>query len=388
MGPYISANYVTNKIHEIKAPTFPESVVEGVVSRLHKQQGDTVNRDDLIVDIETDKVVLEVVAPADGIIIKIFTHTGAKIKSEEVIAFLEENCDAKSQYIDKIVTPSARKIVSEHNTIDIKNINGTGKGGRIIKEDVQRALTYDEINYKVNNEKLISKFIRTERRVPMSIIRQTIANRLVQVQKTAAILTTYNEVDMSIIIAIRKKYKNIYQYINNANLGFMGFFVKACTEALKLFPDVNSYIDGNEIVYHDYQDISVAVSTPRGLVVPVLRNTNKMNITEIEKNIAEFINRGTYGTLNIEEMTGGTFTITNGGIFGSMFSTPILNPPQTAILGMHNIKDRPIAINGQVVIRPMMYLALSYDHRMIDGKDAVKFIVTVKKFIEDPYLFF
>ncbi|MYL22564.1 2-oxoglutarate dehydrogenase complex dihydrolipoyllysine-residue succinyltransferase [Vreelandella massiliensis] len=403
----------SGKQHEVKAPTFPESVQEGTVSTWHKKVGEAVKRDEVLADIETDKVVLEVVAPADGALTDIKAEEGSQVASEEVLAIFSEGAGsdagttadaepaasaddgASDEKIgDKILAPAARKLVAEHD-LDVNAIEGTGKGGRILKEDVQRAV-------KEGSAKKAAKPAaggstqaaataapavegeRPEKRVPMSRLRQTIAKRLVQAQQTAAMLTTYNEVDMGAVMDLRAQYKDTFLKAHDTKLGFMGFFVKAASEALKRFPDVNASIDGTDIVYHGYQDIGVAVSTDRGLVVPVLRDTDSMKIADVEKTIVDFGKRARDGKLGIDEMQGGTFTITNGGIFGSLMSTPIINPPQTAILGMHKIQERPMAVNGKVEIRPMMYLAVSYDHRMIDGKDAVQFLVTIKELLEDP----
>src|SRR5690554_5563868 len=399
----------TGKSHQVKAPTFPESIQEGSVATWHKQVGESVQRDEVLVEIETDKVVLEVVAPADGALTEIKAEEGSQVESEAVLAIFAEGVAATAadkvpaasaddgasdeKVGDKILAPAARKLVAEHD-LDVSAIQGTGKGGRILKEDVQKAV-------KEGTAKKAAKPAsggaakaaaaapafegeRPEKRVPMSRLRQTIAKRLVQAQQTAAMLTTYNEVDMSEVMALRAQYKDTFVKTHDVKLGFMGFFVKAASEALKRFPDVNASIDGTDIVYHGYQDIGVAVSTDRGLVVPVLRDTDSMKIADVEKGIVDFGKRARDGKLGIDEMQGGTFTITNGGTFGSLMSTPILNPPQTAILGMHKIQDRPMAVNGKVEIRPMMYLALSYDHRMIDGKDAVRFLVTIKELLEDP----
>jgi len=404
------------KTHEIKAPTFPESIQEGTVASWNKQVGEAVKRDEVLAEIETDKVVLEVVAPADGALAEIKAEEGSQVESEAVLATFSEGAGggagpevgegkaaasaddgASDEKVgDKILAPAARKLVAEHD-LDVNAIEGTGKGGRIHKEDVQRAL-------KEASDKKTAKSSakpaggaqaaaaaapavegeRPEKRVPMSRLRQTIAKRLVQAQQTAAMLTTYNEVDMGAVMDLRAQYKDTFLKAHDTKLGFMGFFVKAASEALKRFPDVNASIDGTDIVYHGYQDIGVAVSTDRGLVVPVLRDTDSMKIADVEKSIVDFGKRARDGKLGIDEMQGGTFTITNGGIFGSLMSTPIINPPQTAILGMHKIQERPMAVNGKVEIRPMMYLAVSYDHRMIDGKDAVQFLVTIKELLEDP----
>ncbi|MDX5503417.1 MAG: 2-oxoglutarate dehydrogenase complex dihydrolipoyllysine-residue succinyltransferase [Halomonas sp.] len=399
--------------HEVKAPTFPESIQEGTVATWHKKVGEAVKRDEVLADIETDKVVLEVVAPADGAIAEIKAEEGSQVESEAVLAIFTEGAaggaadtaadktpaasaddGAGDEKVgDKILAPAARKLVAEHD-LDVSKIDGTGKGGRILKEDVQRAVQAGTAKKSAGAPAAAPKQAaaaapvvegeRPEKRVPMSRLRQTIAKRLVQAQQTAAMLTTYNEVDMGAVMELRAQYKDTFQKAHDVKLGFMGFFVKAASEALKRFPDVNASIDGTDIVYHGYQDIGVAVSTDRGLVVPVLRDTDSMKIADVEKGIVDFGKRARDGKLGIDEMQGGTFTITNGGIFGSLMSTPILNPPQTAILGMHKIQERPMAVNGKVEIRPMMYLALSYDHRMIDGKDAVQFLVTIKELLEDP----
>ena len=397
---------------EIKAPSFPESVADGTIATWHKQPGEACKRDDLIVDIETDKVVMEVVAPADGSLSEIMSAEGSTVMSNEVIARftagagekLPEAQDAPSSNADQLDVsgPAARKLLHENN-LDATKVTGTGKGGRLLKEDV--------LNYLKNPETVTSVPVpvatptpaapapvvnetvapssgpqhRTSRRVPMTRLRSTIAKRLVSAQNEAAMLTTYNEVDMSPIMALRSQYKAQFEKAHNGTrLGFMSFFVKASAEALKRYPAVNASLDGNDMVYHAYQDVSVAVSTERGLVVPVLRDVEAMTLADIEKGIVQLATQAKDGKLTLAEMQGGTFTITNGGIFGSLLSTPILNPPQTAILGMHKIQDRPVAENGQVVIRPMMYLALSYDHRMIDGKEAVQFLVTIKELLQDP----
>lgn len=390
---------------EIKAPAFPESIAEGTIATWHKRPGEAVNRDELIVDIETDKVVMEVVAPADGQISKILKEEGDTILSNEVIAeFAKGEGAAKSEApqvqasaaaavtpevaksearIDEAVAgPAARKLISENN-LEPSSISASGKAGRITKEDVLTHLNQPQTSA---SEALAEpQGERPEKRVPMTRLRATIAARLVQAQQTAAMLTTYNEVNMQPIMALRTKYKDEFQKAHNGvKLGFMSFFVKASVEALKRFPAVNASIDGSEIVYHGYQDIGVAVSTEKGLVVPVLRNTETMGVADIEASIAAYGEKARAGKLGIDEMTGGTFTISNGGVFGSLLSTPILNPPQTAILGMHKIQERPMAVEGEVKILPMMYLALSYDHRMIDGREAVQFLVTIKELLEDP----
>ncbi|MDR8014180.1 2-oxoglutarate dehydrogenase complex dihydrolipoyllysine-residue succinyltransferase [Ectopseudomonas guguanensis] len=399
---------------EIKAPTFPESVADGTVATWHKKPGEAVKRDELIVDIETDKVVIEVLAEADGVLAEIIKNEGDTVLSNELLGKLTEGgaaaaapaaapaaaaapaqaaAPAAAAGDDAILSPAARKL-AEENGIDPNSIAGTGKGGRVTKEDVVAAVEAKK-NAPAAAAKpaaapaaaaaVVATGDRTEKRVPMTRLRAKIAERLVEAQSSMAMLTTFNEVDMTEVMALRSKYKDLFEKSHNGvRLGFMSFFVKAATEALKRFPAVNASIDGNDIVYHGYADIGVAVSSDRGLVVPVLRNAELMSLAEIESGIATFGKKARDGKLSIEEMTGGTFTITNGGTFGSMMSTPIVNPPQAAILGMHNIIQRPMAINGQVVIRPMMYLALSYDHRLIDGKEAVTFLVTIKNLLEDP----
>lgn len=384
---------------EIKAPTFPESVAEGSVATWHKQPGEAIARDEILVDIETDKVVLEVPAPVDGVLEQIIAAEGETVASEQLLAIIKQGAVAApapaataapaaavaeefEQVGDLRVAPAARKLAAEKN-LDLAKITGTGKGGLITKEDVAKASQAPAAAAPVTVQ--VAAGERIQKRVPMTRMRQTIAKRLVEAQQTAAMLTTYNEVDMLPIMNLRKQYKDLFEKRHEGvRLGFMSFFVKAATEALKRFPDVNASIDGTDIVYHGYQDISIAVSTPRGLMVPVLRDCGSQSLADIEANIADLGQRGRDGKIGIEELQGGTFTITNGGVFGSLMSTPIINPPQTAILGMHKIQDRPVAINGEVVIRPMMYLALSYDHRMIDGKDAVQFLVTIKELLEDP----
>ena len=387
---------------EIKAPTYPESVQEGTLATWHKNVGDSVNRDDLIVDIETDKVVLEVVAPATGILSEVLKAEGDIILSNEVIARIEEGeaaspaatsaakkQEADVQVADTLVNPAAKKLADERN-IDLSQVAGTGKGGRITKEDVVNftpvpAATSAAPAAASPAEETMPAGERVERRVAMTRMRSRIAERLLDVTQTTASLTTFNEVDMSALMGLRKQYQDEFTKTHNGTrLGFMGFFVKAAVEALKRFPLVNASIDGSDIVYHGFQDIGVAVSTERGLVVPVLRNAENMSIATVENSIVDYAGKARDGKLSIEEMTGGTFTITNGGVYGSLLSTPIINPPQTAILGMHTIQQRPVAVNGQVEIRPMMYLALSYDHRLIDGKEAVQFLVAIKQLIEDP----
>ncbi|EPJ48492.1 MAG: dihydrolipoamide acetyltransferase [Osedax symbiont Rs1] len=386
---------------EIKAPTFPESVADGTVATWHKQPGEACSADDLIVDIETDKVVLEVVAPADGVIKEILAAEGDTILSDQIIALFEAgavaeaaapaaaSADASAVEVsgDDKVGPAARKLI-EANKLDASAIKGTGKNGGVTKEDVQnfmnKASSKPAAAAVPAAAPIAAPGERVEKRVPMTRLRATIARRLVEAQQTAAMLTTYNEVNMGPIMELRKKYKDLFEKTHDTRLGFMSFFVKAATEALKRYPAVNASIDGSDMVFHGYQDIGVAVSTERGLMVPVLRDTDSMGLAKIESTIRDFGMRGRDGKLGLDDMIGGTFTITNGGVFGSLLSTPILNPPQTAILGMHKIQDRPMAVNGQVVILPMMYLALSYDHRMCDGKEAVQFLVAIKDLLEDP----
>ncbi|HEX8587352.1 2-oxoglutarate dehydrogenase complex dihydrolipoyllysine-residue succinyltransferase [Pseudomonas sp.] len=402
---------------EIKAPSFPESVADGTVATWHKKPGDAVKRDDLIVDIETDKVVLEVLAEADGVLGAIVAEEGATVLSNQLLGSIEAGGAAvapaaaasapaaaaapaqaaaapaaASGEEDAIGAPAARKL-AEENGINLSSVKGTGKDGRVTKEDVVAAIEAKKsapaaapaAKPAAAAAPVAAVGDRTEKRVPMTRLRAKVAERLVEAQSNMAMLTTFNEVDMTEVMALRSKYKDLFEKSHNGvRLGFMSFFVKAATEALKRYPAVNASIDGTDIVYHGYADVGVAVSSDRGLVVPVLRNAEQMSLAEIEGGIATFGKKARDGKLSIDEMTGGTFTITNGGTFGSMMSTPIVNPPQAAILGMHNILQRPMAINGQVVIRPMMYLALSYDHRLIDGKEAVTFLVTIKNLLEDP----
>lgn len=425
---------------EIKAPQFPESVADGTIATWHKQPGEAVSRDELIVDIETDKVVLEVVAPADGAIKEITKNEGDTVESQAVIGYFEagagggstdtgseQSADASSAEgkaaatsedthstaenkqssspaaaSDAAMSPAARRLAEEHN-LSAQDVTGTGKGGRITKEDVVNAV---ESNAKSSPAEAPSNSMpgmmpqsqstssagiatapgeRAEKRVPMTRLRKRVAERLLDAKNSTAMLTTFNEVNMKPIMDLRSRYKEEFQNAHNGTrLGFMSFFIKAATEALRRFPDVNASIDGDDIVYHGYYDIGVAVSSDRGLVVPVLRDTEQMSLATIESTIRDFGAKAQSGKLGLEDMQGGTFTITNGGVFGSLLSTPILNPPQTAILGMHKIQERPMAVNGEVKILPMMYLALSYDHRLIDGKEAVQYLVAIKDMLEDP----
>ena len=394
---------------EIKSPTFPESVADGTIAKWIKKEGDHVNQDEVIVEIETDKVVLEVLAQSDGVVSKIIKPEGEIVASSELIGEFEESDGSsitpkvqkeeksepnektkldKSDDLDnsKKMGPAAKKIISEKN-IDPENINASGKNNTITKADVINHLETKAIDKENNNifsESITSGEDRPEKRVPMSRLRSTIAKRLVSVKQETAMLTTFNEVDMLPIKELRAKYGAEFQEEHNVKLGFMGFFVIAAVQALKKFPVVNASIDGNDVVYHGFQDIGVAVSTERGLVVPVIKDADTKSLPEIEKAILSYSDKARNGKLSIDEMQGGTFTISNGGIFGSLLSTPILNAPQTAILGMHAIQDRPVAINGEVVIRPMMYLAMSYDHRLLDGKEAVTFLVSIKEQLESP----
>jgi len=397
---------------EIKTPTFPESITEGTIAAWSKKLGDSVKRDDLIVEIETDKVVMEVLAEADGVISEIIKQEGDTVLSGELLGkltagavsvakettaketSLEIKTDAQTlinNQQDLAISPTARLLAADNN-LDLTKIKGTGKGGLITKEDVQNAINNNAKDNSQNisqNSSAVEDLTitgeRIEKRVPMTRLRARVAQRLVEAQSSMAMLTTFNEVNMRPIMELRNKYKDLFEKKHDGvRLGFMSFFVKAATEALRRQPAVNASIDGSDIVYHGYQDIGVAVSSDRGLVVPILRNAELMSIAQIESSIANFGKKARDGKLTLEELQGGTFTISNGGVFGSLLSTPIVNPPQTAILGMHKIQERPMAINGEVVILPMMYLALSYDHRLIDGKEAVTFLVTIKNLLEDP----
>ena len=386
---------------EIKVPVLPESVADATIATWHVQAGEQVSRDQILVDIETDKVVLEVVAPEDGQIAEFLAEEGETVLGEAVIANFvagavagqevtkaeaEAATPAETEESSDALSPSVRRLIAEHN-VDAAAVKGTGVGGRITKEDVEAFVK----NAKAAPAPASAPAAvaapladRSEKRVPMTRLRKTIANRLLEAKNSTAMLTTFNEVNMKPIMDIRKQYQEIFEKRHGIRLGFMSFYVKAVTEALKRFPEVNASIDGDEIVYHNYFDISIAVSTPRGLVTPVLRDTDKMSLADIERNVRELALKGRDGKLTVADMTGGNFTVTNGGVFGSLMSTPILNLPQSAILGMHAIKDRPMAVNGQVEILPMMYLALSYDHRIVDGRESVGYLVAIKDFLEDP----
>ena len=386
---------------EIKSPTFPESVSDGTVASWLKKEGESVSQDEVVAEIETDKVVLEVVAPIDGILSKIIKAEGEIVNSSEVIGIFIESSSTLEESLqtnevkeeprkelkntDKKLGPATKKILAE-NKIAASDVKSSGKDNRVTKADVINHLESSSSPLVRNDDapSTTSLSNRPEKRVAMSRLRSTIAKRLVSVKQETAMLTTFNEVDMLPIKELRAKYGQEFLKQHSVKLGFMGFFVIAAVQALKKFPLVNASIDGADIVYHGFQDIGVAVSTERGLVVPIIKDSDTKSLPEIEKSILEYSEKARDGKLGIEDMQGGTFTISNGGIFGSLLSTPILNAPQTAILGMHSIQDRPVAINGEVVIRPMMYLAMSYDHRLLDGKEAVSFLVSIKEQLESP----
>ncbi len=383
---------------EVKVPNLPESVADATIAAWHKKVGDKVTRDENIVDLETDKVVLEVPAPADGILQEILFPEGATVLSGQllarigasaVVSHVEESKAVTVAMDDKSTSPVVRRMLAEHD-LQPNQIVGSGKDARITKEDV---VAFIEINRNkalniavAKPEPVVQTSVgaREERRVPMTRLRARVAERLLQAQHNAAMLTTFNDVNMKAVMDLRAQYKDSFEKKHGVKLGFMSFFTKAVVESLKRFPAVNASVDGQDIIYHGFYDIGIAVSTERGLVVPVIRDADLMSMATIEQSISDAAQRARQGKLSMDEMQGGTFTITNGGVFGSLLATPIINPPQTGILGMHKIQDRPIAENGQVVIRPMMYLALSYDHRLIDGKDSVQFLVSVKELLEDP----
>ncbi len=399
---------------DVKVPELPESIADATVVSWRKQVGEFVKRDESLVDLETDKVVLEVPSPIDGVIAQILQAEGDVVESGQLLAIINaatagnEDESVAQALPEKIITPSAKKMI-EDNQLNTGDIVGSGKDGRVLKEDVQafiqqasnaqsslkpevsiqRSLsqpttpveTPAHAAAEINNQ---STGYRIEKRVPMTRLRARIAERLLEAQKNAAILTTFNEVNMQPVMDLRTKYKDLFMKKYDVKLGFMSFFVKATIEALKRFPAVNASIDGDDIVYHGFFDIGVAVASPRGLVVPVLRNADQMSLAEIEIGIANLVDKARNNKLEISDMTGGTFSLTNGGVFGSMLSTPIINPPQSAILGMHKIQQRPMVENGEVVVQPVMYLALSYDHRIIDGAEAVQYLVTIKDVLEDP----
>jgi 2-oxoglutarate dehydrogenase E2 component (dihydrolipoamide succinyltransferase) len=391
---------------DVTVPTFPESVTDGTLVTWRKKPGEAVARGEVLADVETDKVVFEVPAAADGVLAEVLVAEGATVVSGQVIGKLGAGAAvaaAKSAAATAVparpitkeaaAMPAARKAAAETG-IDLAKVEGSGKGGRVLKEDLAKVPAPKAVEPKPAAVTAVPRAPsapmpmpsgeRVEKRVPMTRLRARIAERLVEAQHTAAILTTFNEVNMAPAQALRERYRERFEKTHGVRLGFMSFFVKACVEALKRFPEVNASIDGGDIVYHGFFDIGIAVGSPRGLVVPILRDADQLSMAEVEKRIKEYGERAQKGTLALEEITGGTFTITNGGVFGSLLSTPILNPPQSAILGMHKIQDRPMVENGQVVVRPMMYVALSYDHRLIDGREAVQFLVTVKDTLEDP----
>lgn len=386
---------------DITVPTFPESVTEGTILTWHKQPGEQVTRGEVLAEIETDKIVFEVPAPEDGVLTEITVPVGATVKTGAVLARLDK-IDKRAPSAPKTAAPAsapaplaaaampaAKRLMEEHG-LDPRKVPGTGKGGRVLKEDVLKQIDMHEPAPVAAKPKPVSVLPsapageRPERRVPMTRLRKRIAERLVEAQHTAAILTTVNEVNMQPVMELRTRHRERFEKEHGVRLGFMSFFIKASIEALKHFPEINASIDGNDIVYHGFYDIGIAVSSPRGLVVPVLRDADRLTMAEIELRIRDFGERAQNAQLTLEEITGGTFTITNGGVFGSLLSTPILNPPQSAILGMHKIQERPVAENAQVVVRPMMYLAVSYDHRLIDGREAVQFLVMIKELLEEP----
>jgi 2-oxoglutarate dehydrogenase E2 component (dihydrolipoamide succinyltransferase) len=388
---------------EVKVPQLPESVTDATLVSWHKAAGDAVSRDESLVDLETDKVVLEVPAPASGVLKEIRVEDGATVTSGDVLAVLEEGEvaaapaapaeeDSKAEPVQESATAklsrAVRRLVDEHG-LDPAAITGTGRDGRLTKGDVMSYLEKApaapaEPTPAARSAPAVPAGGRGERRVAMTRLRTRIAERMVDAQATAAMLTSFNEVDLHEVMRLRKQYRDRFEKDYGVRIGFMSFFVKAAIEALRTFPVVNASVEGSDIVYHDYHDIGIAVSTDRGLLVPVLRNAENMSFADIEGAIVDYATRARDGQITIEELTGGTFTITNGGVFGSLMSTPILNPPQSAILGMHKIQERPMVVDGEIVVRPMMYIALTYDHRIIDGREAVQFLVKIKESLEDP----
>lgn len=395
---------------DILVPDLPESVADATVATWHKKPGDSVQRDEVLVEIETDKVVLEVPASADGVLEAILEDEGATVTSRQALGRLKEGnsngkeSSAKSESKESTpaqrqsasldeesndaLSPAIRRLIAEHS-LDPAAIKGTGVGGRLTREDVEKHLSKAPEAKATESKAPASSPApalagRSEKRVPMTRLRKRVAERLLEAKNSTAMLTTFNEVNMQPIMNLRKQYGEAFEKRHGIRLGFMSFYLKAVVEALKRFPEVNASIDGDDVVYHNYFDVSIAVSTPRGLVTPVLKDVDALGMADIEKKIKELAIKGRDGKLTVDELTGGNFTITNGGVFGSLMSTPIINPPQSAILGMHAIKDRPMAVNGQVVILPMMYLALSYDHRLIDGKESVSYLVAIKELLEDP----
>lgn len=393
---------------EIKVPVLPESVADATIATWHKKVGDAVKRDENIVDLETDKVVLEVPAPADGVLTEILFQTGETVKSGELLAKIDasaqaaksesatsaEKAPAESKKSEPTpektdsathaaTSPGVRRLMAA-NDLNPSAIQGSGKDGRVTKEDVTGFISAQRGKSAQGSAQQMTAGSREERRVPMSRLRAKVAERLVEAQHSAAMLTTFNEVNLQAVMDLRAQYKDGFEKKFGVKLGFMSFFTKAVVESLKRFPVVNASVDGQDIIYHNYYDIGIAVTTERGLVVPVVRNADQLSLADIEHTISDCATRARSGKLTLEELQGGTFTITNGGVFGSLLSTPIINPPQTGILGMHKIQERPVVEKGQIVIRPMMYVALSYDHRLIDGKDSVQFLVSVKELLEDP----
>jgi 2-oxoglutarate dehydrogenase E2 component (dihydrolipoamide succinyltransferase) len=393
--PALAAPAASGPATDIKVPVLPESVADATIATWHVKVGEAVEQDQNLVDIETDKVVLEVVAPSAGVLSEILFEEGATVLAEQAIAKFVAGAVAAAAPVaaaadsgaeSDALSPSVRRLLAEKG-LDAASIKGTGKGGRVTKDDVEKSLKSvpaAKAASTTTEAPAVPMGERTEKRVPMTRLRKTIANRLLQAKNSTAMLTTFNEINMKPIMDLRKQYQESFEKRHGIRLGFMSFYVKAVTEALKRFPEVNASIDGDDIVYHNYFDISIAVSTPRGLVTPVLKDTDTLGMAGIESGIKALALKGRDGKLSLDELQGGNFTITNGGVFGSLLSTPIINPPQSAILGMHKIQDRPMAVNGKVEILPMMYLALSYDHRIVDGKESVGFLVTVKEMLEDP----
>ncbi|MBL1260076.1 MAG: 2-oxoglutarate dehydrogenase complex dihydrolipoyllysine-residue succinyltransferase [Thiotrichaceae bacterium] len=392
---------------DVNVPSFPESVADGSVIAWHKQPGDPVSRDEVLAEIETDKVVFEVPAPEDGVLLEILENEGATVLSQQLLARIDAGAvaskpaaseapvpaveDKAATAADVAIAPAARKLMAEQG-LDAAQVSGSGKGGRILKEDVLKVIDSAPATKSAAPAKaaLATPVVtdnlegRPEKRVPMSRLRARVAERLLEAQHNAAMLTTFNEVNMKPVMELRARHRDAFEKAHDVRLGFMSFFVKAAVEALKQIPAINASIEGTDVIYHGFYDIGIAVSSPRGLVVPVLRDVDQMSMAEIEAKIRELAQKAQNKSLSIEDISGGTFTITNGGVFGSMLSTPIINPPQSGILGMHNIQDRAMVVNGEVVVLPMMYLAHSYDHRLIDGKEAVQFLVKIKQMLEDP----
>ncbi|MHB8743425.1 MAG: 2-oxoglutarate dehydrogenase complex dihydrolipoyllysine-residue succinyltransferase [Sulfuricaulis sp.] len=380
---------------DITVPSFPESITEGTILTWHKQPGETVSRGEVLAEVETDKIVFEVPAPTDGVLIEITAPVGATVKTGEVLARLDKTIHGSTvppqvaAPAPVVAMPAAKRLLEQHG-LDVRQVPGSGRGGRVLKEDVLKQLDMNEPVASPAKPKPVPAPLavpagaRSERRVPMTRLRKRIAERLVEAQHAAAILTTFNEVNMQPVMELRARHRERFEKEHGVRLGLMSFFVKAGVEALRHFPEINASIDGNDIVYHGFYDLGIAVSTPRGLVVPVLRDADRLTMAEIEGRIRDFGERAQNAQLMLEDITGGTFTITNGGVFGSLMSTPILNPPQSAILGMHKIQERPVVENSQIVIRPMMYLAVSYDHRLVDGREAVQFLVMIKELLEEP----